>query len=98
MFSRRIASLTAKAPKRGAGTSEKPPLNLPIGVRAAPAKTTLVPGFTTREERGRVISLWCPGRNRRSVTMLHAPHDRPVTRRTFRHERLRVLSRFGEMI
>src|SRR5438445_161230 len=52
MRARRIASLTARAPRRGAGTSEKEPLNLPIGVRAAPAMTTLVPGFTSPGRKG----------------------------------------------
>jgi len=41
-----MASLTAKAPSRGAGTSENAPLNRPIGVRAAPAMTTWVLGGT----------------------------------------------------
>src|SRR6266571_5766841 len=51
MFALRIASVTANAPRRGAGTSENAPLNRPIGVRAAPATTTWVLDITVREQR-----------------------------------------------
>src|SRR2546422_7625975 len=50
MFALRMASLVAEAPRRGAGPSETPPLNLPIGVRAAPATTTLVLGIASGEK------------------------------------------------
>jgi hypothetical protein len=46
MLARRIASRMATAPRRGAGVVERPPMNLPMGVRQALTMTASRSLFT----------------------------------------------------